>query len=120
MEPIADLDALRSVLRQLTERRLVVYLTPEGRRGTVVTHGFHEPDELERLRAKDGAAIESEAGEAPSSPESTRGTAASNLEAGLNDVNTQISDLRSAFSELEVKIANLAEEVRAIKEGLGM
>src|SRR5438132_8056670 len=62
MEPIADLDALRSVLQHLTVRRLVVYLTPEGRRGTVVTHGFHEPDELERLRAKDGAAIESEAG----------------------------------------------------------
>src|SRR5438874_10773703 len=51
MEPIADVDALRGILRPLVERRLAVYLTPEGRRGTVVTHGFHAPEELERLRA---------------------------------------------------------------------
>jgi uncharacterized protein YceH (UPF0502 family) len=120
MEPIADLDALRSVLKQLAERRLVVYLTPEGRRGTVLTHGFHEPNERERLRAKYGAAMESEGREAPAAPASARETAASNLEAGLNEVQTQISDLRSAFSELEVKVAHLAEEVRSIKEGLGM
>src|SRR5947209_9003849 len=52
MEPIADLEALRAALHQLAERRLVVYLTPEGRRGTTVTHGFHAPEDLERLRKK--------------------------------------------------------------------
>src|SRR5262245_53697062 len=52
MEAIDDLDALRPVLRTLAERKLVVYLTPEGRRGTVLTHGFHAPEELERLRVK--------------------------------------------------------------------
>src|SRR5438045_459104 len=34
MEPVDDLEALRLVLHSLAERRLVVYLTPEGRRGT--------------------------------------------------------------------------------------
>src|SRR6516162_6697811 len=52
MEPIDDLDALRSLLRPLVERRLVVYLSPEGRRGTMVTHGFHVPEELNALRAR--------------------------------------------------------------------
>src|SRR5438128_3960862 len=52
MEPIADLDALRPVLRDLAKRRLVIYLTPEGRRGTLITHGFHAPEELERLRSR--------------------------------------------------------------------
>src|ERR671936_973505 len=51
MEPLDDLDALRTVLRPLVERNLVVYLTPEGR-GAVVTHGFHPPEELDRLRAR--------------------------------------------------------------------
>lgn len=51
MEPFADLDALRSALRPLVDRRLVIYLTPEGRRGTVLTHGFHAPDEFDRLRS---------------------------------------------------------------------
>src|SRR5205823_7331021 len=50
MEPIDDLDALRRALRPLVERKLVVYLTPEDRRGAVLTHGFHDPRELERLR----------------------------------------------------------------------
>src|SRR5262249_36671093 len=52
MEEIPDLDALRALLRPMAERRLVVYLTPEGRRGTVLTHGFSPPAELERLRTQ--------------------------------------------------------------------
>src|SRR5215469_13729657 len=52
MEPIDDLDALRSVMRPLVERKLVVYLTPEERRGAVLTHGFHDPHELDRLRSR--------------------------------------------------------------------
>ena len=52
----SDLDALRAVCRPLAQRGLVVYLTPEGRRGTVLTHGFHDPHELERLKTRAGAA----------------------------------------------------------------
>src|SRR3954468_11749370 len=51
MEPIAALPALRALLQPLAERRLVVYLSPEGRRGTVLTHGFHSPAELEHLKS---------------------------------------------------------------------
>src|SRR5262249_3066633 len=51
MEPIDDLDGLRVILKRLCERGLAVYLTPEGRRGTVLTDGFHPPSEVERLRA---------------------------------------------------------------------
>src|SRR5205085_5674714 len=49
MEPIEDLDSLRAELKPLVERKLVVYLGPEGRRGTQLTHGFHAPKELEYL-----------------------------------------------------------------------
>src|SRR5947209_3996450 len=49
MEPIDELETLRAVLKKLAGRRLVVYLSPEGRRGTLVTHGFHDPKELQRL-----------------------------------------------------------------------
>src|SRR5439155_1892847 len=54
MEPIEDLDSLRNTLKPLAERRLVIYLTPEGRRGTIVTHGFHSTEEVEQLRAVQG------------------------------------------------------------------
>ena len=52
MEPIDDLDALRGVLKPLVQRKLVVYLTAEERRGAVLTHGFHDPAEIEHLRAR--------------------------------------------------------------------
>ncbi len=46
MEDIPDLDALRGHLKALAARGLVVYVTPADRRGAVVAHGFHTPDEL--------------------------------------------------------------------------
>ena len=52
MEPIDDLDELRSALKPLTERRLVLFLGPEGRRGTMITHGFHAPKEVEMLKSQ--------------------------------------------------------------------
>src|SRR3954451_6184868 len=52
MEPVDDLDALRAVCRPLAQRGLVVYLTPEGRRGTALTHGFHDAPELQGLKAR--------------------------------------------------------------------
>ncbi len=51
MAPIESLDTLEEVLKPLVERRLVVYLTDPDRRGAVVTHGFHAPDEFTRLKA---------------------------------------------------------------------
>ena len=52
MEPIDDLEALRNVLHPLVERKLVLFLGPEGRRGTLITHGFHAAAELEGLRSQ--------------------------------------------------------------------
>src|SRR5215831_15311002 len=65
MEPIDDLDTLRALLRPMAERGLVVYLSPEGRRGTVLTHGFHDPHELERLRQRHHAGAAEADADAP-------------------------------------------------------
>lgn len=46
MDEIADLDQLRSLLNGLKERHFVVYLTDPDRRGAMLTHGFHLPEEL--------------------------------------------------------------------------
>jgi uncharacterized protein YceH (UPF0502 family) len=119
MEPIADLDALRTVLRPMVERQLVVYLTPEGRRGTTLTHSFHAPEELERLRAKYGA--EAEAGEEVESVESPVGRpGASTLAAQLADARAEIAALRSTVEQLQATVTGLVEQVRGIREGLGM
>jgi uncharacterized protein YceH (UPF0502 family) len=106
MEPIEDLDTLRNILKPLTERRLVVYLTPEGRRGTVLTHGFHSPQELEKLRSHAGTMIQDEP------PPARVATATSSP--------GEIPDLLERVASIERTVSDLAEQVRKIKEGFGM
>jgi hypothetical protein len=118
MEPIDDVDALRAVLRPLAERRLVVYLTPQGRRGTVVTHGFHDLRELESLRSRHEAS--EEAGPSPS--ESALPLAEDRLsavEARLAAAAAEIAALRSQMGALESAVAALGEQLRNLKDALG-
>lgn len=103
MEPLADLDALRQVLQPLAERGLIVYLTPEGRRGTMLTHGFLSPGEREAARATAGAAEAAPVRETAARPEGS-----------------EIAELRGQVADLRTTVAALAEEVRALKEALGM
>jgi hypothetical protein len=111
MEPIADVDTLRQLLKPLAERRLVVYLTPEGRRGTVLTHGFHPLQELERLHSR----YSRDSGNEVSDPPPAVAVASTNLEA-----QTEIAELRSQLAELKTTVAALADQVRSIKEALGI
>jgi uncharacterized protein len=123
MEPIDDLDALRAVLRPLAERRLVVYLTPENRRGTIVTHGFHDARELERLRSRHHLAEEAAPGSASPSAATTAVAAADDriptLEARLTEASAEIAALRSLVGELQTAVESLREQVRDLKEALG-
>jgi uncharacterized protein YceH (UPF0502 family) len=121
MDPIEDLDALRRVLKPLAERGLVVYLTPEGRRGTVLTHGFHAPDELERLRAAQPAEPASPAAAAPAlAPRPASDDALKRYEDRLNAAGAEIAELRAAVADLRAALTTLTDQVRQIKEGLGL
>ena len=106
MEPVEDLEALRALLKPLAERRLVVYLTPEGRRGTVLTHGFHALDELQRLR--DAQPLEVPSQRAPSAPPLS------------SEVQRRLEAAETALSSLQAAVADLGEQVRKIKEALGL
>lgn len=101
MEPIPDLEALRAVLKTLAERGLVVYLTPEGRRGTVVTHGFHAADELERLRAR----AERFAEDSPTTPApAVRPPASPALEGRVAALEQTVSELKQQLAELRSQL----------------
>lgn len=90
MEEIKDLDELRALLKGLTQRFFVVYVTPAERRGTIVTHGFHAADELEREKARHASgAVEAEP--RPSSA----------LEARLNEAFDEIAKLKDRVAKLE-------------------
>jgi uncharacterized protein len=115
MEPIEDLETLRTLLRPLAEQRLVVFLGPEGRRGTLITHGFHAPAELEALRTR-AAAPEADVvmpravAVQPPSPA---------LENSVAELRAQIADLRSQLERVRLAHQELLEEFRAFKKSLG-
>ena len=106
MEEIKDLDELRGLLKGLSERNLVVYLTEPNRRGTVVTHGFHDPADLDREKARHaGAALAADHEPAP--PPVRHAVATPGLEARLNEAFAEIAALREAVARLEQQVADL-------------
>jgi hypothetical protein len=126
MEPIDDLDALKQGLRPLVERKLVVYLTPEDRRGAVLTHGFHEPRELEGLpsRAADqpvpaAPPVMAPQPAAPLPSTSRAEQALPALEAGLAEARAEIAALKQTVAELRGALSEVQGEVRSLKQALG-
>jgi uncharacterized protein YceH (UPF0502 family) len=117
MEPIDDLDMLRDVLRPLVERKLVVYLTPEERRGAVLTHGFHDSHEIERLRSRIAA-------EPPSSPEAPRSApspvSSPPSDERLYELESSLRAVREELAALRQMFAGVQEELRQLKQSLGV
>ncbi|CAN5911693.1 YceH family protein [soil metagenome] len=104
MDPIPDLATLQGLLEGLAERGLVVFLSPPGqRRGVVLTHGFHTPEELEALRQAhaQGSTLEMD------EPAPARGWA------------TEANTLRQEIEALRDRLEALDQEVQALKTSLG-
>ena len=103
MEDVADLDLLKSLLKPLVERGLVTYLTAPDRRGAVLTHGFHPPEELEAARATFGSgAVDLPAPSRGSSANADQLTA---LQEGLKLAMEEIAKLMHEVAELRAMIA---------------
>jgi uncharacterized protein len=107
MEPLDDLDQLRQALRPLMERKLVLMLGPEGRRGTLLAHGFHSPPELEVLRSQGRA---EEAAPSPSAPAGP---------GPLALLQEQMEQLQERFKQMEEAVQDLRRQVQTLKESLG-
>lgn len=124
MEPIADLDSLRRLLAPLRDRKLIVYLTPEERRGTMLTHGFHAPEEFAHLKQRiaHSFAAESE----PLSPRPAVSATPASVEVRqksderLEQALTELAGLKTVVSDLQTTVATLEARVKAIADGLGI
>ncbi|MBL8797866.1 MAG: YceH family protein [Planctomycetia bacterium] len=108
MEPIPDLDVLRGVLRRMAERKLIVWLGEEGRRGTTLTHGFHDPRELEALRAAAPVVAAAPSEPRPRTPEPA-----------LADALAQLAELRETVAQLQATVAELSQRVAALQQPAG-
>ena len=77
----------------------MIYIGEPDRRGTLVTHGFHTPDELSRLKAQSPAPVESRL--AP-----PRGTPTGGI-----DVVEEITKLKAAVIALETQMSDLRKQL---------
>jgi uncharacterized protein YceH (UPF0502 family) len=129
MEPIDDLDVLREKLRPLVDRNLVVYLTPEERRGAVLTHGFHDRRELERLAQGQTASAPAPvpaappvAAAVPPRPDERVPALAAAVEAlrgELAGARERIAALEKTTAELRATLATTQRELVGLKQALG-
>ena len=127
MAPIDTLDDLEGVLKPLVERRLAVNLSPPDRRGALVTHGFHAPDELARLKSAHAnapvddtpvarptaiapgvspdalAAVEAKLSAAVAEIGALRGT--------VSTLQTEVGSLRTVVATLQAQVADLRKEL---------
>lgn len=109
MEPIADVGALRPIVRSLMDKNLIQALTPEGR-GQIVTHTLYLPHEIDKVKARAGElAAESSSAEARSASGSASRSSASRSSA---------ADSSSELAELKSQVQSLAEQVKRLTERL--
>jgi uncharacterized protein YceH (UPF0502 family) len=111
MEPIEDIEQLRALLKPLAERKLVVYLTPERSRGTMVTHGFHAPEELDRLRAIHSTGVGAE--EVIASP--VRPAVAAHPDPARPAASSS-AEWKAAFDRLDGEVKQLRSELAYLRD----
>jgi uncharacterized protein YceH (UPF0502 family) len=117
MEPLDDLEALRAALRPLAERKLVLFLGPEGRRGTLITHGFHDAREVEALQ-RQGRIEEAARAAAPAAPVSSAGAGFARAE-DVEGLREEVAAIRTQLRQAQEALQELRGQLQALKESLG-
>jgi uncharacterized protein len=106
MEPIADLDLQREKLKRLQERGLVRWVGEEGRRGSLVTHGFHSAGEID-THVRHVA----EEAERPAPP-----TAVEAVNPATRD---ELAALKAELAAMRQTVDRLVAEMAELKRSLG-
>jgi predicted nucleic acid-binding Zn-ribbon protein len=91
----------------------VIFLGPEGRRGTLITHGFHAPKELEVLKAR--GPVEEAHIETGALQLVQRNT----LEGELLVAKQEIAALRADVQQMREVLARTTQQLEELKKSLG-
>jgi uncharacterized protein len=117
MEPLDHEEAAR-VIKGLVERGFVAWLTPENRRGAVLTHGLHPEDELARLKARSTTGMSTEEVRPAPAPAVAPPAPPQEIDqwrARLDEAVAEVGRLRSEVEQLRLRVLALEEsQPRAI------
>jgi uncharacterized protein len=123
MNDIPELDQLRALLKPLVERKFVVYLSDPERRGAMLTHGFHLPQELSIAATKFASGSPEPASVSAPVPAAS---VVSGLDEKLTKAYDEILSLRSELASLRADlvtqqndVTSLRAEFAALKASLG-
>lgn len=112
MAPIETLEDLDEVLQPLLDRGLVIYLTEPERRGAIVSHGFHPPEELARLKAHHSHAPASvSTPDLPGAVASTSSFSFAEWEGKLAAALGEIDSLKARVATLESQMTDLRKQL---------
>ena len=106
MDPIPDLNVLRTHLDALADRGLIVWLSPPGR-GRMLTHGLLPAEKLEKVRAAVGATVQAGVAAAPDAAEADDddrpppGPTRAALEARVAEIERELAAVRERLATLE-------------------
>jgi len=122
MDPIPDLEALRTHLDAMASRNLIVWLSPPGR-GRLLTHGLLPEEKLEKVRSQVGLSAA-----AASSPpiggdvEASEPEAAGDVRAGNHSREVEgptAESLADRVDRLESELAEVRERLSELERSLG-
>ena len=117
MEPL-DNETSTTIIKGLVERGLVVWLAPESRRGANLTHGFHAPDELHRLKAAEAGRPVLSDGPPPTPSAVHTPTPAG--DARLDRLEGQIVSATADIARLRQDVARLQAALTGLQQALGV
>ena len=121
MDPIPDLDALRTHLDSLAARGLVVWLSPPGR-GRMLTHGLLPEEKLEKVRSQVGVSSLPLGHAAAVAARTSDAVAAGGQEVADGsgaDAGRVADSLAARVARLEAELAEVRERLTALEPVAG-
>ena len=120
MEPIPDLPTLRTLLKSLMDKGLVLAVTPEGR-GQIFAHALYQPQELEKVYREAGRGGVSSGAETtrtavPISTNNIAGRGAVESHAQAVAGTSQVADLQAVLDGMQQQMQAFQDHVQRLTE----
>lgn len=100
-------EQMAEIVADLVDKEMIVWITPENRRGAILTHGFHTPNEMHAIRHRHPAGDFASELETTAPSLNPTPTAPPQSDPRLDEALSQIAQLQAKVTRLEKLIVDL-------------